>query len=577
MRLILPSFKILPHLEYATMLSIVCQAISSCYKAPFPATQKEREAFIQARIKAGHETVLEHVGFSVNFIVDRGITHEMVRHRISSFTQECVVGDTVVHPKGKTIRELWNRQQSESCHDKTHLKTIRLRSVDDSGRIIPNRLIRVFRRDGPQQVYRITTHQGYSLVCTAAHELLSPDGRFYRLEELTVGDMVMVNGRLSLLAISDEVLAELYEERGQSPSEIAEAFDVPYNSVRRRLKQLGIFVKHKNDKDPAKYNKNHTAASIEKMRTSILSGYLNGRRVWNKGLTEDDHLGVARRAVALRENHHNNQLGAFNSNWKNGIGAYRRYKAGVNCCELCGEDEGRLEVHHRDSDRGNNSLENLVKVCMECHNRLHHGWHVATKAVPDIIASIESMGIEEVFDLEMDGPLHNYVANGFLVHNSTRYCDYSKGKFGGHVTFIMPPFIQALGISEGEYTLVQTQVQSRLALRSTNSEEILIAEDQRAAAIWLQAMDIAETCYLESVANREKGQLLPPEMARGMLPNSLKTEICWTANMREWRWIFSLRALGKSGRPHPQMTEVMAPLLEEIKQRFPIFFSDLTV
>jgi thymidylate synthase (FAD) len=63
-----------------------------------------------------------------------------------------------------------------------------------------------------------------------------------------------------------------------------------------------------------------------------------------------------------------------------------------------------------------------------------------------------------------------------------------------------------------------------------------------------------------------------PQEARSVLPNSLKTEIVMTANLREWRHVFRLRC----DRPaHPQMRQVMLPLLAEFQQRIPVVFDDL--
>ena len=50
-----------------------------------------------------------------------------------------------------------------------------------------------------------------------------------------------------------------------------------------------------------------------------------------------------------------------------------------------------------------------------------------------------------------------------------------------------------------------------------------------------------------------------------------------TANLREWRHFFKLRALGTTGKPHPQMLEVTVPLLEDFKQMIPVVFDDLVV
>lgn len=88
MKLIIPQAQILVSAAYGTMLQIVSEAISYCYGKEPPATKSEQERSIRARIKAGHESVIEHVGFSAALIVDRGITHELVRHRLCSFTQE---------------------------------------------------------------------------------------------------------------------------------------------------------------------------------------------------------------------------------------------------------------------------------------------------------------------------------------------------------------------------------------------------------------------------------------------------------------------------------------------------------
>ena len=63
-----------------------------------------------------------------------------------------------------------------------------------------------------------------------------------------------------------------------------------------------------------------------------------------------------------------------------------------------------------------------------------------------------------------------------------------------------------------------------------------------------------------------------PEQAREVLPNSLKTEIVWKANIREWRHIFNLRC---SKAAHPQMRALMLPLLKELKEKLPIVFDDI--
>lgn len=66
-----------------------------------------------------------------------------------------------------------------------------------------------------------------------------------------------------------------------------------------------------------------------------------------------------------------------------------------------------------------------------------------------------------------------------------------------------------------------------------------------------------------------------PQEARTVLPNSLKTDVIMTTNLREMRHILDLRAAGSTGKPHPQMLEVMVPLLNELRLKLPALFEDI--
>jgi thymidylate synthase (FAD) len=117
---------------------------------------------------------------------------------------------------------------------------------------------------------------------------------------------------------------------------------------------------------------------------------------------------------------------------------------------------------------------------------------------------------------------------------STRYCNYSQDEFGNEITFIKPYFW---------------------------------ADDSEAMALWQEQMKSAEKTYLKLI---DIG--IPPEQARSVLPNSLKTEIVVTMDLREWRHFFKLRT---SKRAHPQMREVSIPLLAKFKELLPSVFEDI--
>jgi thymidylate synthase (FAD) len=127
---------------------------------------------------------------------------------------------------------------------------------------------------------------------------------------------------------------------------------------------------------------------------------------------------------------------------------------------------------------------------------------------------------------------------------STRYCDYA----GGHITFIIPSW---LNIPAALYDY-----------ESINSEFMSSAE-----VYWLSSMLTIEHNYKEL---RNLGW--KPEQARSILPNSLKTEIVVTMNLREWRHFFRLRTAPAA---HPQMREVSIPMLAKFKELIPVVFDDI--
>jgi len=117
---------------------------------------------------------------------------------------------------------------------------------------------------------------------------------------------------------------------------------------------------------------------------------------------------------------------------------------------------------------------------------------------------------------------------------STRYCNYSKGKFGGELTFIKPCFWD---------------------------------ERSREYMQWVSILSSIENAYMSMVRTGSS-----PQEARSILPNSLKTEIVMTANLREWKHFFKLRT---SKKAHPQMRELSVPMLEKFRELIPVIFEEI--
>jgi thymidylate synthase (FAD) len=136
------------------------------------------------------------------------------------------------------------------------------------------------------------------------------------------------------------------------------------------------------------------------------------------------------------------------------------------------------------------------------------------------------------------GVTHEIVRHRLAAYTqeSTRYCNYSKGKFGGEITVIDP---------------------------------IFFSHDSEKYRVWKDTIAKIEEAYNKLI---ELGAT--PQEARSVLPNSLKTEIVMTMNLREWRHFFTLRT---SAAAHPQMREIAVPLLEEFKRLIPVVFDDIEV
>lgn len=184
-------------------------------------------------------------------------------------------------------------------------------------------------------------------------------------------------------------------------------------------------------------------------------------------------------------------------------------------------------------------IEKCGRVCYKSEGRITDG--SAEKFVANIIkrgheAVLEHASITVKFVVDR-GVSHEIVRHRLASYcqESTRYCNYSKDDFGTEITFIKPFFLEKTG----------------------------------AWCHWESACEEAETAYFNML-----NWGCTPQEARSVLPNSLKTELVMTANLREWRTFFKLRT---SEAAHPQMREVTIPLLEKFKQMIPVVFDDIKV
>lgn len=182
-------------------------------------------------------------------------------------------------------------------------------------------------------------------------------------------------------------------------------------------------------------------------------------------------------------------------------------------------------------------IERCGRVCYKSEDKITE--NSATKFVAGIIkrgheAVLEHFSITVKFVCDR-GVSHEIVRHRLASYcqESTRYCNYSRDGFGGEITVIKPCYLE---------------------------------ENSPAYFYWSAACRKAENAYF-NILNFG----CSPQEARAVLPNSLKTEVVMTANLREWRHFFKLRTAPAA---HPQMREVAWMLLKQMREMIPGVFDD---
>lgn len=183
-------------------------------------------------------------------------------------------------------------------------------------------------------------------------------------------------------------------------------------------------------------------------------------------------------------------------------------------------------------------IELAGRVCYKSEDKIKGG------SAEDFIREIIKRGHESVLEhfaitvrfICDRGVSHELVRHRIASYSqeSTRYCNYSRCEFGEEITVIKPCYWDC------------------------NSNEYIM---------WKLAMEAAEMWYMKLLE-----EWATPQEALAVLPNSLKTEVIMSANLREWRHFLRLRC-AKSA--HPQMREVACMLREQLAEALPTIFGDL--
>lgn len=154
-----------------------------------------------------------------------------------------------------------------------------------------------------------------------------------------------------------------------------------------------------------------------------------------------------------------------------------------------------------------------------------------------------------------------------MAEQSTRYCNYTKNKFGSEISINLPIWVKEQedfkkkikGNFEDE-----SEVEVSPKTFATLCQEVADGRNEKWSKIqyWLFANLSAEFAYMKLI---EAG--CKPQEARVILPLDCNTELVHTAFVSDWKHFFELRALGTTGAPHPDAKILAAPLYEEFKSK----------
>lgn len=185
-------------------------------------------------------------------------------------------------------------------------------------------------------------------------------------------------------------------------------------------------------------------------------------------------------------------------------------------------------------------IERAGRVCYKSEDK------ITDKSAEKFIRSVLLRGHESVIEhvsitvrvICDRGVTHEIVRHRIASYSqeSTRYCNYTTDRFSSEIVVIKPLFWDEA------------------------SEEF---------NLWKRGMEACERTYFDLI-----NAGATPQEARSVLPNSLKTEIFMTMNFREWRHFFTLRC---STAAHPQMRQVANMVLEQFRERYPMFVDDIAI
>jgi thymidylate synthase (FAD) len=436
-----------------------------------------------------HTTPFEMVEFKFRCRAPLVTWWQWARHRTWSYNAQCLDGDTeIIFNKPDQLEKgilkvgskipLWRLYRNwQDPAQRARLQHMNLRTLNEEDMSLGSAHIHEVHHAGKKPGFKITTEDGKSIIASSEHRFLFEDG-WKSLEDAT--GLSLKNGRATW-----KELPEIYING--KPLETAYLYTdkdwlyYQYHTMERSQKEIATIV----GCSPAtirKYIRLHNLADPERSKQARFS---TGQTPWNKGLHYSFDFTDEERArwSEIQRKRWETTPPEERPGWKGGMSTDRQkigawtttisseiFRRDNYTCAICGETtrtDDPFHAHHIIPIWADQELqhaydpENLITLHKSCHQFLHgndlelefaHAFNndiefkmelkenyrqtansqqPHSHATPRLkkIVSIEYVGEVDMYDLTVEGPYPNYIANWFVVHNSGRYTAFEEKDF----------------------------------------------------------------------------------------------------------------------------------------------------
>lgn len=519
--------------------------VSYCARVSNPSNQMNTETaekLINYLLKYKHFSPFEMANCVVEVEAPRDIARQLLRHRSFSFQEFCISGDskiTLVNKSGRSykipIHKLYERYKSHYWDISDNM----VRIYDEASKTLKSAKIKEVFNTGLKPVYLLTLDNGRKIKATMEHKFLTRDG-FKTLGDISNTDFVACNG-VDVYRQYDWMFEAKQRNinNGKGLQGIAEDAGVSYHTIRKWLKKLNLSFSKKevaeytlawNKGLPKEFQPRYGKTISDETRTKMIKSsrkgqesnlYKGGYRTWRKEVA--DFWQKRKHALFLA---------------CDGVCAIRGIKyekddleidhlKQVACYPELAYDESNVRLIHKD--------EHSIKTATE---------RPTVMKVPSYhkVVSVEFVGDEVTYDIEVQNASHNYVANGIVTHNSQRYAD-----------------VTALGDS---FILREARLQD-----TKNRQNSIVTDDTNLQFEW----ELRQKQILSSVKEHYEWAVqngIAKECARVILPEGLTMSRLYV-NGTVRSWIHYIEVRTEEGVTQLEHVELARLIAQAITEAFP--------